>query len=286
MDEFSVRINNGMNTDFAAEFTRLFQGGCGIINKDWTQAEKFDGTNSASCYSNEAALVASLTSEAYNNYGFEVDYYIKNISTKRDELYGEDPLWNIERRFKLNVYTEQVPNLQRQYQIQGMVYTEMITLQCTIAHFAEASGYDYERTKYTEELSTVPKIGDIMYFKYCDKYYEVINVKAFGDNSSFLGTPITYTFTLRMWRNNHEDVDVASVNPDNMPIADYTSLAETFGIDGAEEEKGVSKVEVMDKEGNGDYLAINPDVADSSKNTSYIPDENSKWDDDWDNFKF
>ena len=275
-----------MNTDFASEFTRLFQGGCGIINRDWTQAQSFDSTNSASCYSNEAALVASLTSEAYNNYGFEVDYYIKNISTKRDELYGEDPLWNIERRFKLSVYTEQVPNLQRQYQIQGMVYTEIVTVQCTIVHFAEASGYDYERTEYKEELSTVPKIGDIMYFNWCDKYYEVINVKAFGDASTFLGTPITYSFTLRVWRNYHEDVDVMDKNTDDMPIEDYTSLAETFGIDGTNEKVNTSQVDVVDASGNGDYLAINNDVADSSKNTSYIPDENSRWDTDWDNFQF
>lgn len=273
-----------MNTDFAAEFARIFQGGCGVVNKDWSKPEMFDGTDERGCYANEAALISSLTSEAYNKYGFEVDYYIKNISTKRDELYGEDPLWNIERRFKLKVYTEQVPNLQKQYQIQGMVYTEMVTLQCTIAHFEEASGYDYEQKTYNEELSTVPKIGDIMYFKYCDKYYEVVNVKAFGDDSSFLGTPITYTFTLRVWRNNHEDVDIMNRNPDNMPIEDYTSLAETFGISDEETEDTVPNqktVRVVDEEGNGDYLAINPDVANPEVNTSYIPNEESKWDDDW-----
>lgn len=270
-----------MNTDFASEFNRLYQGGCGITNKDWSKPEMFDGTDPRGCYANEAALMSSLTSEAYNKYGFEVDYYIKNISTKRDELYGEDPLWNIERRFRLKVYTEQVPNLQRQYQIQGMVYTEMVTVQCTIAHFEEASGYDYEQQTYNEELVDVPKIGDIMYFQYCDKYYEVINVKAFGDGTTFLGTPITYTFTLRVWRNNHEDVDIMGQNPDNMPIEDYTSLAETFGIDGEEEAPKQKIVKVVDEEGNGDYLAVNPDVRNPEVNTSYIPNEKSVWDDDW-----
>lgn len=270
-----------MDTDFAAEFAKLFQGGCGVMNKDWSQPERFDGTDPRGCYANEAALMSSLTSEAFNKYGFEVDYYVKEVSTKRDELFGEDPLQDIVRRFKLNVYTQQVPNLQRQYQIQGMVYTEMVTLQCSIAHFEEASGYDYDRTEYKEELSTVPKIGDLMYFKYCDKYYEVVNVKAFADDTTFLGKPINYTFTLRMWRNNHEDVDVRNANPDNMPIEDYTSLAETFGIDGTEEGPAQKTVRVTDSEGNGDYLAINPDVADPETNTSYIPDNDSTWDDDW-----
>lgn len=269
-----------MATDYAAEFNRLFQGGCGVSNKDWTKPELFDGTDERNCYANEAALVESLTSEAYNKYGFEVDYYIKNISTKRDEMFGEDPLWNIERRFKLKVYTEQVPNLQKQYQIQGMVYTELVTVQCTIAHFEEASSYSYDRTEQKDEWSTVPKIGDIVYFQYCDKYYEVLNVKAFAEGSTFLGKPITYSFTLRIWRNNHEDTDVQDLNSDKMPIEDYTTLAETFDMDPAEEGSS-STVKVVDKEGNGDYLAINPDNSSPDTNKDYIPDEKSKWDDDW-----
>lgn len=220
-----------MATDFNAEFKRIFgAGGCSVSGWNWNNPIPFDGTDKDSCYANEAALMSSLTSEAYNMYGFEIDYYIKQISTKRDRLLGEDPLENIVRRFRLSIYTPDIPNLQKQYQLQGMLYEEVFEVQATIAHFSEASQYDYNRTKIQYEIYK-PKIGDIMYFKYCDKYYEVINVKEFKDGSAFLGTPITYNFTLRIWKNNHEDVDVMNQNDDKMPIADYTSLAESFDME-------------------------------------------------------
>lgn len=269
-----------MSTDFAAEFSRLFQGGCGVASKDWTKPELFDGTDARGCYANEAALVESITSEAYDKYGFEVDYYVKDISTRRDELLGEDPLWNVTRRFRLKVYTEQVPDLQKQYQLQGMVFTELVTVQCTIAHFEEASMYSHDRATRKDEWATVPRIGDIMYFQYCDKYYEVVNVKAFAEGSTFLGKPVTYTFTLRIWRNGHEDVDLGKDAGEDLPIEDYTALAETFDMDPAAE-GSQSTVRVTDKDGNGDYLAVNPDCAMPDTNKDYIPGSDSKWDDDW-----
>lgn len=239
-------------TDFNAEFKRIYgAGGCSIENWDWNDQIPFDGTDKESCYANEAALMSSLTSEAYNMFGFEIDYYIKQISTKRDRLLGEDPLENIVRRFRLSVYTADIPNLQKQYQLQGMLYEEVFDVQATVAHFTEASQYDYDRTaiKYDQYQ---PKIGDIMYFKFSDKYYEVINVKSFADGTAFLGTPITYTFTLRIWKNNHEDVDIMGENDDEMPIdkvikGDYESIAESFDM-----EHKTSEVSAK-----GDILAIN-----------------------------
>ena len=220
-----------MATDFNAEFNRIFgAGGCSVSGWNWNNPIPFDGTDEENCYANEAALMSSLTSEAYNLFGIEVDYYIKQISTMRDRLLGEDPLENIVRRFRLSVYTADIPNMQRQYQLQGMLYEEVFEVQATIAHFSEASQYDYNRTSAPYEIYK-PKIGDIMYFKYSKKYYEIINVKDFAEGTAFLGTPVTYTFTLRIWKNNHEDVNITGENPDNMPIADFTSLAESFDME-------------------------------------------------------
>ena len=83
--------------------------------------------------------MSSLTSEAYNQFGFEIDYYVKQISTKRDRLFGEDPLENIVRRFRLSVYTDKIPNLQKKYQLQGMLYEEVFEVQATIAHKSSKS---------------------------------------------------------------------------------------------------------------------------------------------------
>lgn len=81
--------------------------------------------------------MASLTSEAYNKYGLSVYYFVKEHDTKFDPLLGEDQLENIQRRFSLQVYAENIPQLQKQYELQGMIYTEIVEVQCTIQHFEQ-----------------------------------------------------------------------------------------------------------------------------------------------------
>lgn len=214
---------------FTNEFNNLFSNGCSVKNTDWNATRYFDSTNN-DCYSAEAALLSSLTSEAYGNYGFQVQYYIKDIKTNIDRLYGEDPLENVQRRFVLQMYTEQLPSLQKQYELQGMIYTEILTCQCTIQHFYEASQLSYPDFNAIYE-PIEPKIGDVIYIEYSDLYYEIVNVKAFADGSTFLATPITWTFSLRVWRNNHDDVDLFNENSDNMDdFRKYNELAETFNI--------------------------------------------------------
>jgi hypothetical protein len=200
---------------YASEFSKLFKtGNCSVQGKDWTAPRYFDSMEN-DCYKAEAALLSELSSEAYNMFGFEVQYYLKNIDTKKDRLYGEDPLANVERRFLLKMYTDSIPSMQKQYELQGMIYSEIITCQCTVQHFYEASQLSYPDMKNIYEAE-VPKIGDIVYIEYSDTYYEVINVKEYAEQITFLSTPITYTFKLRVWHNNHEDVDNLNVNNDPM----------------------------------------------------------------------
>lgn len=255
--------------NYQEEFNRLWGDvGCSVSGWDWNKPMPFDGNDKNSCYANEAAMLSSMTSEAYNLYGFEVDYYIKQISTKRDRLLGEDPLENILRRFRLSIYAPNVPNLQKQYQLQGMLYEEVFEVQATIVHFKEASRYDYDRTRVEYE-EYEPKIGDLMYFRFSDKYYEVINVKKFAENTAFLSTPITYTFTLRIWHNSHEDVDIRNENPDEMPIEKFAALAESFDIENDTGEPVGSKTVAS----NSDILSINDFVSDKDTINPFKPDE-------------
>lgn len=217
-------------TDFASEFAKVFNNGCAPTTTDWNAPRYFDSINNP-CYEKEAALLSSLTSEAYSQFGFEVQYFIKKISTHSDRIYGEDPLENVERRFKLKVYAESVPSMQRTYELQGMSYDEIVEVQATIRHFEEASQVDFV-TGEAVWNTVVPNIGDIIYFPWCDTYYEVLNIKGFADGTTFLSTPITYTFSLRVWRNAHESVDITKVNDDNMEhLRSYVELSETFNID-------------------------------------------------------
>ena len=243
------------STQYASEFSRLFGGGCSVSGKDWNAPRYFDGIDN-DCYKAEAALVSSLTSEAYGNFGFEVQYYLKSIETDKDQLYGEDPLHNVERRFILQLDTSNIPTMQKNYELQGMVYQELINCQCTIQHFYEASQLSYPDMQSIYEPE-VPKIGDIVYVEYSDTYYEVVNVKEFAESSTFLAVPMTYTFILRVWRNNHEFVDEQNVNPDKMDeFRKYAELAETFNLDTST--STTDKTTEVSHE--SDMLATNEDV--------------------------
>lgn len=208
--------------------------------------------------------------------GFDVIYFSKEVDLKLDPLFGEDQLENIKRRFRLKVYAENIPQLQKTYQLQGMIYNEIVTLQCTIQHFYEASQLDWDTNEPIYE-SLVPKIGDIMYFKWCDLYYEVLNVKEFAEGTTFLSSPITYTFNLRVWRNSHENVDEMNTNTDDMShLRSYVELGETFNLandfgkhDGANElnpnerkvvEKDYNPDSTSEVKSDGDILAINDNL--------------------------
>lgn len=220
-----------MARDYSSEFNKLFRSGsCTVNGKDWNKPRYFDSKNN-DCYAAEAALMSSLTSEAYSNFGLEVQYYIKNVDLKHDRLYGEDPLENIVRRFTLKMYADSLPSLQKTYTLNGLDYQEILTCQCTIQHFMEASRLEYNTFEQKYDIA-VPKIGDIVYIEYSDLYYEVINVKTFADGTTFLSSPITYTFTLRVWKNTHEFVDEFNENPDEMSeIRQFVELDETFDLD-------------------------------------------------------
>lgn len=206
-------------------------------------------------------------------------YFVKDHDTKFDPLLGEDQLESVQRRFALQVYADNIPQLQKQYQIQGMIYTETITVQCTIQHFLEASRYDWKTENPTAYESITPKIGDLMYFNYSDLYYEVINVKDHAEGTNFLSTPITYTFVLRVWRNSHENVDELNVNDDNMEhLRSYVELGETFNVDmdfGKHDKSativGNEKPNHSSVAASGDILSINDTVSTEalkkSKNT-------------------
>jgi hypothetical protein len=120
----------------------------------------------------------------------------------------------------------------------------------------EASRYEYgtNQIKYNSE---VPKIGDIIYLEYSNLFYEVINVKTFAEGTSFLSSPITYTFTLRIWRNNHQNIDENNENSDNMDtLRAFTELDEIFDID-----EKTSEGHATSKVGSkSDILEINTDL--------------------------
>lgn len=169
-----------------------------------------------------------------------------------------------------------------------MIYTEIVTVQCTIQHFLEASRYDWKTENPEAYESILPKIGDLMYFHFNDLYYEVINVKDHAEGTNFLSQPITYTFNLRVWRNSHENVDELNANDDNMEhLRSYVELGETFNVDwdfGKHEPSATvvtpdHSIEHSTVAASGDILSINDELESKiEKQALYNPetDENKQ----------
>lgn len=158
------------------------------------------------------------------------------------------------------MYTSEVPQQQKQYQLQGMQYNDIVRVLCTIQHFKEASVLSY-LTGQKEFEEYYPKIGDLMYFPWNKTFYEIVNVKMFNDGSSFLTVPITFEFILKTWQPGHEDVDVMQQNTDDMnTISRFAELAESFNI---ENKTADVSADMLDEEKNlsfstsGDVLSVN-----------------------------
>ncbi len=236
---------------YSEEFQNLYNSAsCLTQNWDWSANRWFDPESE--CSKSEAALVSSLTSEAYNLAGLECQYFIYKFDTSKDPIFGEDSTREIIRRFIISVYSPTLPTFQKTYQLQGMIYEEMFSVQTTIKHFKEASQYSYAENvndRIIKFQPIEPSIGDLIYFNKIDLYYEIINVKKFASDSTFLTIPITYEFILRVWRNDQQSIN--SIDSDNMEhLAEYQKLS--------------------------DCLEVNTDLEMLNKDVKYIPKDNER----------
>jgi hypothetical protein len=211
------------------------QQSCMVKDWDWTNPNTI-GNPDSDCAKSEAALIESLTKEAYDLAGFEVQYYVFNYDTQRDRLYGEDVNRAIERRFALQVYTPNIPTLTRTYRIEGFDYDELITLNCTVNSFRESSRYSWsdDRSKREPKFDPMmsPRVGDILYFPFIDIFYTIYNVKDFAEKDAiFKSIAITYQIICKVWRNNRNEVMPVDENDQLEEISSYQSLDSMFNID-------------------------------------------------------
>ena len=200
-----------------------------------------------------------LIQDAYEKFGIICVYYRVTEDLLRDKLFGEDQLKYIQRSWYFNGYVEQLPPNVRSYQLQGIWGEDVVRMFASIDAFNYYSTYG-GKDKNTPEVyeEQPPSIGDIVYIKYSDTYYEIVNVKPFAEGTTFLSTPMTWFFHLRVWHNNHDDVDHFDQNPDKMEeFRSYNELAETFDLDLKADENGVPTSRV---EPESDMLAINKDL--------------------------
>ena len=168
---------------------------------------------------NEKDTVDSAINDAYDLFGLKCVYYRVTEDLKRDKLYGEDQLRYILRSWYFNGYIQSLPPNVRIYQLQGIWGDD------TVKMFASIDAFNYFSTyggvdKNTPEVYAPqpPSIGDIIYIPANNYFYEIRDVKYYEE--AFGLKPHTYTFTLKMYKDNKYTIsaDSPTLSNRNDPI--------------------------------------------------------------------
>lgn len=165
---------------------------------------------------NETDLVDDATLDAYGLAGLKCVFYRVHENLKRDELFGEDQLKQIERSWYFMGYIEKLPPNVRSYQLQGIWGEDVVTMYCSIEAFKYYSTYG-NIDKNTPEIydSAEPRIDDIIYIPQNDTFYRIHDVKYYSE--AFGLAKHTYTLTLKVYKD-----DKWSVSANSPTLADFT----------------------------------------------------------------
>lgn len=151
---------------------------------DWDEYDDMPSSWMRKCgsqdYSNERQLYRLMLTEAYNQHGVCLEYFIVSYDTQYDRIWGEDNDRRFIRRFDMMAYyplnTEE--KLWTKFAIEGIDNFSMFVSK---DHFREACTYGDTRVAGDIGPNTyskyVPKTGDVLRSKYNDYLYEIITVK-------------------------------------------------------------------------------------------------------------
>lgn len=148
-----------------------------------------------SAYDCERELYDVLQMEGFNHHAVPMRYYTVSISA--DKLYGEDNARVIQRAFDYNAHYE-LPKEEKMFSSLGTIVIDNFPIYISMIHFTVASQYHSSGTSGFYP-SYSPKIGDIVYAKYNDKFYEVNMVKE--EDNIFLQGKHTWTLQLIEFKN-------------------------------------------------------------------------------------
>ena len=178
---------------------------------------------------NEGDTMDGVVTDAYDKFGLKCVYYRVTEDLLRDKLYGEDQLRMILRSWYFNGYVEQLPPNVRSYQLQGIWGEDMVTMYASIGafdYYSTYGGVDKNTPEVYDEQP--PSIGDIIYIPANDYFYRIVDVKYY--EQAFGLKPHTYTFTLKVYKDNNWTVSAGSPtlsNPEDpiYKVANYPLTA-------------------------------------------------------------
>lgn len=162
-----------------------------------------------------------LIQDAYEKFGITCVYYRVTEDLLRDKLFGEDQLKYIQRSWYFNGYVEQLPPNVRSYQLQGIWGEDVVRMFASIDAFNYYSTYG-GKDKNTPEVyeEQPPSIGDIIYIPANETFYRIVDVKYY--EQAFGLKPHTYTFTLKVYKDNKWTVSGDSPTLSNVEDPIYT----------------------------------------------------------------
>ena len=119
-------------------------------------------------YDNERGLFSLWATEAYNQRGVCMQFYIASYDTKYDRIWGEDGNRRFIRYFEMMVFYN-LPIEDKMWTKFGIEGTDQFTMWATKRHFREAS-----MVGGNEEY--IPRIGDVMRSNHDNNFYEIVEV--------------------------------------------------------------------------------------------------------------
>lgn len=169
------------------------------------------------CYNDDRCLYDKLTAEMINTFGWDIVYFQTTSDIKYDPIFQEDPTKRMIRKFSFRLFY-QLPTRARQYTKWGIELTESVIGTVSKESFKINIGTYDTTTKWWENMGmteeevlsmgvlkqTKPKIGDLIYLKDNDTYYEVVDVDdRQGENELNFGhAPVWYIY-LKVMKDDH-----------------------------------------------------------------------------------
>ncbi len=173
-------------------------------------------------YDPDRTLYRSLATEAINQKGVKLTYYVSTYDTTYDQFYGEDVNRFYTRTFDFMGYYELPKEVERwsMFGIEGLDNFKMLVSK---DHFSVVSSATGITSAYN------PKVSDVIYAQYNDIYYELLDVGE--EEEMFLNRKHTWVFTVRPFRDNNVSLSATVSATDLSAYTDQTT--DLFDISGA-----------------------------------------------------